>query len=340
MFASSLVLKTVKRIPKEKLYISSKCLTKSHYKSYSRYLSTQTANIASSTSTNIESPPSIPTPTVLPPEEENDDEETPQKGAAPNEVRLRVAVVGGGVAGLSTALHLAPLAAAGLISSPIHLYESSLRSPVITHSSWCDPTKLNQIGSGSQGRAVGVGIWSTALIPFTEHCNDRKSHMHFLKTIQDKGRWVNKVGYRTPDGNWLAKSNLECGSSLLKESCEEQPSHYCNDPALLFLTEKELITALREAVSHEEMECGTIKTHYANKPGCSNGKVDGILAHYDKDGAESSSVGLGRLVFGNGAMSKGMYHVIVDAAGTVSLSTLIFLLMVVSESLSFILVLK
>eukprot|EP00957_Ditylum_brightwellii_P087110 6629930-Ditylum_brightwellii.AAC.1 len=37
---------------------------------------------------------------------------------------MRIAIVGGGAAGLSTALHLAPLVSKGIIEGPVDLYES------------------------------------------------------------------------------------------------------------------------------------------------------------------------------------------------------------------------
>ena len=134
--------------------------------------------------------------------------------------RLRVAVVGGGVAGMSAALHLADLVSQGLISGPIDIFEVS----------------------GNQGRDVGVGVWSTALSPFEE--SDRESHQLVYQDLLQRGTLVKGVGYRTPQGHWLAESNLE----------DEDLPH------LLFLREKDLIMSLRKAV-HLEEQRGTLAMH-------------------------------------------------------------------------------
>jgi len=278
-----------------------------------------------STSTNLDKSSKPESAPILNIRDEIHDESVSQIGFEDNDgIDLRVAIVGGGAAGLSTALHLAPLAAAGLISSPIHIYESKTRDQDVDLLEKKASTP-KEAGCGPYGRDIGVGIWSSALLSFAKNSSNHKSHYDFLQHIQEKGRWASKVGYRTPDGSWLAKSNLACGPSLLEEvgtqnEDEVQKNKYVNDPALLFLTERELITALRNAVKYEEEECSTILTHYANKDNCRNSTVEGVLAHYDKNGDEvGSSLGLGRLVFNNGSMSNGMYHVIVDASGTVSI---------------------
>ena len=262
-------------------------------------------------------------------------------------IKLRVAIVGGGVAGLSTALHLAPLASAGLISSPIHIYESATEedpfhdknynkasSTSTNNNNSNNNSNNNDIysGSGCHGRDVGVGIWSSAVSPFTQY-NHRQSHSQFLNHIQEKGRWVNQVGYRTPDGSWLAQSNLSCGPSAVPNEGDgagddnddgDDNNNTDTDPALLFLKERDLLKALRDAVACETELYQTIQTHYANKEGCQNGTVEGVLAHYDRYGDElGASVGLGRLVFGSGSMSKDMYHMIVDASGTVSIQSIL-----------------
>ena len=131
--------------------------------------------------------------------------------------RLRVAVVGGGVAGMSAALHLANLVSQGLISGPIDIYEAS----------------------GHQGRDVGVGVWSTALSHFEG--SDRESHQLVYQDLIRRGTFVKGVGYRTPQGHWLAESNLESDDL----------------PQLLFLREKDLIMSLRKAV-HLEEQRGTL----------------------------------------------------------------------------------
>jgi 2-polyprenyl-6-methoxyphenol hydroxylase-like FAD-dependent oxidoreductase len=132
--------------------------------------------------------------------------------------RLRVAVVGGGVAGLSTALHLAPLVTQGLISGPIDVYDSEERS---------------------SNRDIGVGIWSTALASFQKDTLD--SHQLAFDDMVRRGTFVREVGYRTPQGDWLAESNL-VGKAL---------------PNLLFLREMDMLAALRKAV-HLEVNRGNV----------------------------------------------------------------------------------
>lgn len=98
---------------------------------------------------------------------------------------MRVAIVGGGAAGLSTALHLAPLVSQGYISGPIDVFEADSR----------------------RGRDVGVGIWSTALDPFEN--SDHDSHQLVYNDMVRHGTYIRGVGYRTPKGHWLAKSTLD-----------------------------------------------------------------------------------------------------------------------------------
>ena len=54
------------------------------------------------------------------------DEQTNYACDMPNgKGKLRVAIVGAGVSGLTTAIHLAPLVRSGLIDAPIDLFEKS-----------------------------------------------------------------------------------------------------------------------------------------------------------------------------------------------------------------------
>lgn len=99
--------------------------------------------------------------------------------------RIRVAVVGGGASGLSTALHLAPLVSAGKISGPIDVFDAG----------------------GNGGRDIGVGVWSTALDPFRMSSVD--SHKLVYDDMIKHGCFVRDVGYRTPKGHWLATSRLD-----------------------------------------------------------------------------------------------------------------------------------
>jgi 2-polyprenyl-6-methoxyphenol hydroxylase-like FAD-dependent oxidoreductase len=132
-----------------------------------------------------------------------------------------VAVVGGGAAGLSSALHLAPLVTQGLISGPIDVYDSEERP---------------------SNRDIGVGIWSTALDSFRKDTID--SHQLAFDDMVRKGTYVHEAGYRTPRGDWLAESNLD-GANL---------------PDLLFLREMDMLAALRKAV-HLEVNRGNVVVH-------------------------------------------------------------------------------
>jgi 2-polyprenyl-6-methoxyphenol hydroxylase-like FAD-dependent oxidoreductase len=126
--------------------------------------------------------------------------------------RLRVAIIGGGAAGLSTALHLAPLVAQGYISGPIDVYEKEAQT----------------------GREIGVGIWSTALDPFLN--SKEESHQLVYRDMTKQGVYIRDVGYRSPKGHWLAESRIG-GENL---------------PDLLFLREMDMLAALRKAVHLEE----------------------------------------------------------------------------------------
>jgi 2-polyprenyl-6-methoxyphenol hydroxylase-like FAD-dependent oxidoreductase len=144
--------------------------------------------------------------------------------------QMRVAIVGGGVSGLATALHLAPLASQGLIASPIDVYEAS---------------------PSNKGRSIGVGIWSTALEPF--RISDRPSHQAVWDRMTAQGSWVGEVGYRTPRGKWLVNSELP--TTIPDED---------DMPGLLFLKESDVQSALRMAVAVEENR-STIRVH-SNAP--------------------------------------------------------------------------
>ena len=137
--------------------------------------------------------------------------------------RLKVAVVGGGAAGMASALHLAPLVKAGLICGPVDIYDVG--------------------GQQEDSSPIGVGIWSTALNGFRDS-TDVESHQIAYNTMVEKGSFSEKVGFRSPRGDWLAESNL-AGDHL---------------PDFLFLRESDMLGALRKAVEHEEKQ-GNIAVH-------------------------------------------------------------------------------
>mmetsp|Transcript_44726 Transcript_44726/g.50145 ORF Transcript_44726/g.50145 Transcript_44726/m.50145 type:complete len:558 (-) Transcript_44726:52-1725(-) len=135
--------------------------------------------------------------------------------------RLRVAVVGGGVAGLATALHLAPLVNAGLIGGPIDVYDAADQS----------------------SSTIGVGIWSTALDGFRDS-KDVASHQIVYNDMIRNGTFSKGVGFRSPRGDWLAESNLSGAET----------------PDLLFLRQSDMLGALRKAV-HHEVQLGNVVLH-------------------------------------------------------------------------------
>jgi len=239
--------------------------------------------------------------------------------------KLRIAVVGGGVGGLSTALHLAPLVDSNIVQGPIDIYESSnLISAASAHNS----SHTNEHDEGhrskhdidsSVGREVGVGIWSTALTEFCKYQGSRPSHDHTMNELESNGVWLSDVGYRTPDGSWLARSKLAPFSSDR------------DDAALIFVKEKILLQTLREAVNMEKGDRSGNSTADDN-----SGIVDNIQMLVGKEvkavkqvfslrdrlnltTTEKCAAGsLGRLVFADGTESKSAYHLIIDACGTYS----------------------
>jgi len=181
--------------------------------------------------------------------------------------RLRIAIVGGGAAGLSSALHLAPLVQQGLVASPIDIYEPSR----------------------SIGREIGVGLWSTALEPF--RVSQRNSHQLLWHDMLHYGTFIKDVGYRTPNGGWLARSELptEVGDDV-------------DMPALLFLREMDMLTALRRAVHLEEQQ-GTVQIHKGD-----SSRITGIVE-------ESPHAYSSNLIGGIDNTTDRDYHLIVAADG-------------------------
>lgn len=180
--------------------------------------------------------------------------------------RLRIAIVGGGVAGLSTALHLADLVERGLVASPIDVF--------------VDKTEL---------RDIGVGVWSTALTPFSQSWT-RPSHQSCWEDWMHAGQWLGEVGYRSPAGKWLAKSTLPTSGS------------FQDFPGLLFLRERDLMQALQRGV-HWEEALTTIKLH-------TGPKVTGIVED------TNSFTWSAQLELDTGETTERDYHLIIGAEGT------------------------
>ena len=242
---------------------------------------------------------------------DNDSSSLPTK-----EEKMRVAIVGAGASGLSVALHLSPLVSKGLLH-PVDVYEASPANAVHPHciadtataSSTDNNSSVDENfhpGSGSTGRPIGVGIWSTALRPFA--FTGWPSHARLLQQLEHRGKYVGQVGYKTPSGSWLARSELDEGGV--------DPTQDNTDPSLLFLRESDLLTALRDAAKAEE-ELGNIKIRYGSSDADSspNGNNDGstkvqsIVTH--SDGVSGS------LVFQDGSRTDKQtpYHLIISAEG-------------------------
>ncbi|KAL3790828.1 hypothetical protein ACHAWO_010667 [Cyclotella atomus] len=184
--------------------------------------------------------------------------------------KLRIAIVGGGAAGMTTALHLAPLVSAGVISGPIDVYEASSASKYQK----VGGGRQSHPGSGSRGRDIGVGIWSTAWKPFLRSLEkglgaldgigkekNRQSYIALLKDLEMCGSYVKEVGYRTPDGSWLVQSELNARPYGVEDVLSGKSKDVgSDDPALLFVREKDLLSCLRNAIKIEK-NLGTIALH-------------------------------------------------------------------------------
>ena len=147
-----------------------------------------------------------------------------------NDDLFRIAIVGAGSAGLSTALHLAPLVHKGLIA-PIDIYEtSSLEEYVHPHEKNTSYDEDFHPGSGAVGRDIGVGLWSTALKPFAEakeaaeNCQNNilkkrwSTHVELIQKLEKMGKWVGKVSQTRPSSLcrlYLQFSIYEMGNLFL-----------------------------------------------------------------------------------------------------------------------------
>jgi 2-polyprenyl-6-methoxyphenol hydroxylase-like FAD-dependent oxidoreductase len=223
--------------------------------------------------------------------------------------QLRIAIVGGGPAGMTAALHLSPLVAAGLIAGPVDVYEqlstNHLDYDDKLHALKRSGGRQDYPGAGALGRNVGVGLWSTAWWPFLHSIQDgmttmrnevvstiadnaisaavrkekdRLSYRKLLHDLEHSGSYVGEVGYRTPNGDWLVESELNSTPFGIDDLLQQQQTlsnlNDNDDPALLFLRERDLLSCLHTAINVEQ-ELGTINYHSAVK-------VEGI-ANVDGD---------------------------------------------------------
>lgn len=204
---------------------------------------------------------------------------------------LRVAIVGGGASGLSTALQLAPLVESGIISKPIDVYEKSQE--------YEHKKSLTEYGSGQHGRDIGVGIWSTALQGFK---SSRESHQTLLKSLEHMGSYVDKVGYRVPNGKWLTKTKLDINGPTDLNTPDSSPS-------LLFIQENDFLSSIKNAALIEQEKNGTIKLH-SSKDGKANvGEI--LLTKNENDDGMLDGI----LKFQNGSISSNSYNMIIGADG-------------------------
>ena len=252
--------------------------------------------------------------------------------------QLRIAVVGGGAAGMTAALHLSPLVSAGLIQT-VDIYESTQtqknKADLIQHRDSGhedDSAAGKQLypGSGALGRNIGVGIWSTAWWPFLKSLQqgmgstddnipkqkNRQSFKTLLQDLESCGSYVGDVGYRTPNGSWLVKSELNSHpfgiDDLLNNSNEEKTKSIEEDianPALLFVRERDLLSCLRNAIKIEQ-RLGTVKYHSGirvNGIDNINGELGSLILQHTDD-IENESL----------SWMSPQYHLIIAADGIYS----------------------
>lgn len=170
-------------------------------------------------------------------------------GNPSQEHKLKVAIIGGGPAGLCAALHLAPLVSNGIIQAPIDVYEA----------------KSSCLDTQEQTDTIGVGLWSTAIVPFlTSHANSygehRPSYQLLLQQLVSVGCFVANVGYRTSNGSWITQTTLSSHNLLAYNNGNSD----LQQPFLLFLQRHSLLKAFCDAISIEEQQ-QTIHMHYGHK---------------------------------------------------------------------------
>jgi 2-polyprenyl-6-methoxyphenol hydroxylase-like FAD-dependent oxidoreductase len=190
--------------------------------------------------------------------------------------------------------------------APLHIYE---RSPLSQDAEKTDSspqirTLAQQAQCGINGRNIGVGIWSTALQPLVHHYPSLVSH------LEDIGSYVDNVGYRTPNGDFLATSRLDTHGIFAER---DLPNHGHGseegkyDPALLFVKEWQFLQALRTHVL-EQQSIGNLHL-YTAKDSTDGSTTVSNITHTDSQFA-------GNLQFANGDISESDYHLIISASGT------------------------
>ena len=132
---------------------------------------------------------------------------------------MRLAVVGAGVAGSATAHAVSQLVSRDLVSEILLVERHRLGQPAAP--------------GAPDTPDVGVGLWSNAL---------RRLDASTRQSLEDRGRYIGSVGYRSGDGRWLARSELS--TSLQGDSSAT--------PSLLFLRQGDLVDQLREAAERSD----------------------------------------------------------------------------------------
>lgn len=206
--------------------------------------------------------------------------------------KVRIAIVGGGCAGLSVAIHLAELVELGYIDGPIDIYENY---------------------QSQHGRDIGIGLWSTSIESFDIYHNQnnrrRSSYEYIYNEITKiKSTFITNVGYRIPNGNWLMKSQLP--SSMNNESNQSISSSTV--PSLLFLSEKDLLNTLQNAIDIEQHN-GNVQM-ISNKEGV---YVTSLQEEYDTIQALKLPYST-RLVMNDSSLSDRDYNIIIATDGTYS----------------------
>ena len=155
-----------------------------------------------------------------------------------------------------------------------------------------------QSRGGSSGTDGRQDINNSGLSDLIQRQKDRQSYKTLLQDLEACGSYVGDVGYRTPDGGWLVRYELNSspyGIDDLLLSGNEGADGPVGDivrenPALLFVRERDLLSCLRNAVRAEGRK-GTIRYHSGvTVEGVANvrGDLGSLVLRRKVEGGESS----------------------------------------------------
>ncbi|EJK58716.1 hypothetical protein THAOC_21133, partial [Thalassiosira oceanica] len=121
------------------------------------------------------------------------------------------------------------------------------------------PSDHGQSSDNASGADGQQGIANSGLSDLIQRHKDRRSYKTLLQDLEACGSYVGDVGYRTPDGGWLVRYELNSspfGIDDLLLSEYEGAKGMVGDivkenPALLFVRERDLLSCLRNAVRAE-----------------------------------------------------------------------------------------